>query len=184
MLIDYERDIKTNLEKNNTLLTKKFAELTDLQYEIELIERNSINVIQNIKDYIQQYADLHQMWCDFDQEKGRFELNSETGKKSKNCLKLIETNYLFGNDKPEVVKFKRISLYGYCWEVWLHYVRNGKEFIITLPIFKNVTKDNYKDVYYSIMTVDKFSYTTVFKTLFLSELKDGVSKFLKGDLND
>jgi hypothetical protein len=74
------------------------------------------------------------------------------------------------------------SEYGYCWALWLNYVRDGKEFKIALPCYKNANKDNYKSLSYSIATVDSCSYTTVFSTRFLSELKDGVTKFLNGEI--
>lgn len=61
-------------------------------------------------------------------------------------------------------------------------LRNGKEFKIALPCYKNANKENYKSLSYSIATVDGCVYTTVFSTMFLSELKDGVKKFLNGEI--
>lgn len=55
---------------------------------------------------------------------------------------------------------------------------DDKEFIIALPFFKNAYKDNYNDIGYKILSVDKNCQTLVFKTYLLSELKDEVSKFL------
>lgn len=62
--------------------------------------------------------------------------------------------------------------------------RNGKEFRIALPCYKNANKENYRSLSYSIATVDNCSYTTVFSTKFLSELKDGVTKFLNGEIGN
>lgn len=174
MIASYESNLQTKLAKNDCLLQSKLAQITDLQYEAELIKADSVNIIRGIADHV-QLTDLHKIWCDFDHDKGKFKPD---GKDSKTRLKFIEENYLFSNGIPKDLKLKDITLYSFCWELWLKYVRDKEEFIITLPFFKNATKDNYKDLSYSIMTVDKCSYTTVFKTRILFELKDGVSKFL------
>ena len=177
----YEKNIETKLDRNEKLLQSKLTQIADLQYEVELITDASIGIIRNISDYV-QCMDLYKMWRDFDPETNRFKPDSEVGRKSRDGLKFIETSCLFKDGKPKNVCFKRISLYGICWELWLHYVKNKKEFIITLPFFKNVNKNNYRDLGYAIMAVDGCSYTTVFKTRILSELKDEVTKFLNGEI--
>lgn len=85
---------------------------------------------------------------------------------------------------PKDVKLKGITLYGYCWGLWLDYVKNDKEFRIALPCYKTANKENYRSLSYSIATVDNCSYTIVFSTMFLSELKDGVKKFLNGEIGN
>ena len=89
---------------------------------------------------------------------------------------------MFDGEVPKDVKLKKITLYGYGWELWLDYARGDKEFKIALPCYKNANKENYRSLSYSIATVDGCFYTTVFSTRFLSELKDGVTKFLNGEI--
>lgn len=174
----YEKDIQTKLDRNEKLLRDKTAQIADLQYEAELIVDASIEIIRGIQDHVQM-TDLHKIWLDFDPDKGKFR---PKGKDSKARLKFIEENYVFDGEVPRDVKLKGIILHEYSWELWLYYIYNGKEFVITLPHFKHATKSNYKSLSYSIMFVDDYSYTTVFKTRFLLELKDGVTKFLNGEI--
>lgn len=176
----YEKDIQTKLDKNEKLLRAKTEQIADLQYEVELIADASIAIIRGISDYIQA-TDLHSIWFDFDRDKGKFK---PEGKDSKARFKFIEENYVFDGKVPKNVKLKDIVLYECCWELWLHYTYNGEQFVITLPHFKNANKDNYKSLSYSIMTVNGYSYSTVFSTRFLSELKDGVKKFLNGEIGN
>ncbi len=176
--ISYESDVQTKLDKNEKLLQTKTEQIANLQYEAELIANASIEIIRGIPDHVQM-TDLHKIWLDFDNDKGKF---NPDGKDSKARLKFIEKNYVFDGEVPKDVKLKSITLYGYCWELWLNYIRNGKEFKIALPCYKNANKDNYKSLSYSIATVDGCSYEIVFSTMFLSELKDGVKKFLNGEI--
>lgn len=178
--ISYESDVQTKLDRNEKLLRIKTAQISDLQYEAELIANASIEIIRGISDHVQM-TDLHKIWIDFDCDKGKFKPD---GKDSKAKLKFIEKNYVFDGEVSKDVKLKDITLYGYCWELWLEYVRNGKEFRIALPCYKNANKENYRSLSYSIATVDDCSYTTVFSTRFLSELKDGVRKFLNGEIGN
>lgn len=179
-MINYEKDIQIKFDRNEKLLRAKTEQITDLQYEIELVADASIAIIREIQDHVQM-TDLHKIWLDFDNDKGKFKPD---GKDSKVRLKFIEKNYIFGGEVPKDVKLKDITLYGYCWELWLNYVRNGKEFRIALPCYKNANKENYRSLSYSIATVDNCSYTTVFSTRFLSELKNGVIKFLNGEIGN
>lgn len=176
--ISYESDVQTKFDRNEKLLLAKTAQIADLQYETELIANASIEIIRGISDHVQA-TDLHKIWINFDHDKGKFKPD---GKDSKARLEFIEKNYVFDGKVPKDVKLKDITLYGYCWELWLGYVRNGKEFRISLPCYKNANKENYRSLSYAIMTVDGCSYTTVFSTRFLSELKDGVTKFLNGEI--
>ena len=178
--ISYEKDIQTKLDRNEKLLRAKTAQIADLQYEAELIANASIAIIRGIPDHVQM-TDLHKIWLDFDNDKGKFKPD---GKDSKARLKFIEENYVFDGEVPKDVKLKSITLYGYCWELWLNYVRNGKEFKIALPCYKTANKENYRSLSYSIATVDGCSYEIVFSTMFLSELKDGVTKFLNGKIGN
>lgn len=173
-LINYEDDVKTKLTRNENLLKSKLNQISDLQYEVDLITNDSINIICGIYDPIQR-VDLHKIWCDFDGNKHKFKPDA---KDSKNQLKFVEDNYIFRDGKPKDVKLTDITLYGYCWEIWLKYIKNGKEFIITLPVFKIANKDNYKELGYMIMKVDGCMHTTVFSTLVLSELIGAVAEFL------
>lgn len=177
-MIDYEKDIQAKLDRNEKLLRVKAEQIADLQYEAELISNASIEIIRGIPDHVQM-TDLHKIWLDFDNDKSKFKPD---GKDSKARLKVIEKNYVFDGEVPKDVKLKSITLYGYCWELWLNYVRNGKEFRIALPCYKTANKENYRSLSYSIATVDGCSYTTVFSTMFLSELKSGVTKFLNNEL--
>ena len=179
----YEESVKTKLNRNEKLLQSKLTQIADLQYEVDLITDTSIEIVRNISDYVQS-MDLYKMWRDFDPETNKFKPDNEVGRESRDGLKFIETNYLFNGGKPKNVCFKRISLYGFCWELWLHYIRNKKEFIITLPFYGNANINNYKSLNYAIMTVNGCSYTTVFSTRFLLELKDGVTKFLNGEIGN
>lgn len=174
----YEENIKTRLNRNEKLLQSKLTQIADSQYEAELIANASVEIIRGISDYVQM-TDLHKIWIDFDNDKSKFKPD---GKDSKVRLKFIEKNYVFDGEVPKDVKLKGITLYGYCWELWLNYVRDGKEFRIVLPFYKNVSKENYRNLSYSIETVDGYSYEIVFSTMFLSELKDGVTKFLNGEI--
>lgn len=176
----YGENIKTKLDRNEKLLQSKLIQIADLQYEAELIADASIEIIRGISDHVQA-TDLHKIWLDFDNDKGKFKPD---GKDSKTRLKFIEENYVFDGEVPKDVKLKKITLFGYGWELWLDYARGDKEFKIALPCYKNANKDNYRSLSYSIATVDSCTYTTVFSTRLLSELRDGVSNFLKGDLND
>lgn len=178
--IDYEKDMRIKFNKNEKLIKSKTTQIADLQYEVELLTNASVSIIRGISDYIQS-VDLHKIWFDFDHDKGKFKPD---GKDSKARFKFIEKNYVFDGEVPKDVKLKDITLYGYCWELWLNYVRNGKEFRIALPCYKNANKENYKSLSYSIATVDGCAYTTVFSTMFLSELKDGVTKFLNGEIGN
>ena len=174
----YEKDIQAKLNRNEKLLQTKTEQIADLRYEAELIVNASIAIIRGIQDQV-QVTDLQEIWSDFDHDKGKFKPD---GKDSKARLKFIEKNYVFDGEVPKDVKLKGITLYGYCWELWLNYVRNGKEFRIALPCYKTANKENYRSLSYSIATVDGCSYTTVFSTRFLLELKDGVTKFLNGEI--
>lgn len=176
--ISYESDIQTKLDRNEKLLRAKTAQIADLQYEAELIANASIEIIRGISDHVQM-TDLHKIWIDFDRDKGKFKPD---GKDSKAKLKFIEKNYVFDGEVPKNVKLKSMTLCGYDWGLWLYYTYNEEEFVVTLPNFKNANKDNYKSLNYSIMFVDSCSYTTLFSTRFLSELKDGVRKFLNGEI--
>lgn len=178
--ISYEKDIQTKLDRNEKLLQAKTEQIADLQYEAELIVNASIAIIRGIQDQVQA-TDLQEIWFDFDHDKGKFKPD---GKDSEARLKFIEKNYVFDREVPKDVKLKGITLYGYCWGLWLDYVRNGKEFRIALPCYKNANKDNYKSLSYLIATVDGCSYEIVFSTMFLSELKDGVTKFLNGEIGN
>ena len=178
--ISYEKDIQTKLDRNEKLLRAKTAQIAELQYETELIVNASIAIIRGIQDHVQM-TDLQEIWFDFDHDKGKFKPD---GKDSKARFKFIEKNYLFDGEVPKDVKLKSITLYGYCWELWLNYVRNGKEFRIALPCYKTANKENYRSLSYSIATVDGCSYEIVFSTMFLSELKDGVTKFLNGEIGN
>lgn len=179
-MTNYEKDIQTKLDKNEKLLQTKTKQIADLQYEAELIINASIAIIRGIQDQVQM-TDLQEIWFDFDNDKSKFKPD---GKDSKASLKFIEENCVFDREVPKDVKLKGITLYGYCWELWLDYVRNDKEFIIALPCYKNANKDNYKSLSYKIMAVDNCSFTTVFSTMFLSELKDGAAKFLNGEIGN
>ena len=176
--ISYEKDIQTKLDRNEKLLRAKTAQIADLQYEAELIANASIEIIRGIPDHVQM-TDLHKIWLDFDNDKGKFKPDE---KDSKARFKFIEKNYVVDGEVPNDVKLNGITLYGYGWGMWLDYVRNDKEFRIALPCYKNANKDNYKSLSYSIATVDGCSYEIVFSTKFLSELKDGVTKFLNGEI--
>lgn len=176
----YEKDIQTKLDRNEKLLQAKTEQIADLQYEIKLIEDASIAIIREIRDQVQM-TDLHEIWFDFDNDKSKFKPD---GKDSEATLKFIEKSCVFDGEVPKDVKLKGITLYGYGWGLWLDYVRNGKEFRIALPYYKNANKENYKSLSYSIATVDGCVYTTVFSTKFLSELKDGVTKFLNGEIGN
>ncbi len=178
--ISYEKNIQTKLDRNEKLLRAKTEQIADLQYEAELIADASIEIIREISDHVQM-TDLHKICLDFDNDKGKFKPD---GKDSKAKLKFIEKNYVFDGEVPKDVKLKGMALYGYCWALWLNYVRDGKEFKIALPCYKNANKNNYKSLSYSIATVDSCSYTKVFNTMFLSELKDGVKKFLNGEIGN
>lgn len=179
-MINYEKDIQTKLDRNEKLLRAKTAQIADLQYEIELISDASIEIIRGIADQVQM-TDLYKIWLDFDHDKSKFK---PEGKDSKVRFEIIEEDCIFDGEVPKGVKLKDITLYGSCWTLWLYYTYNGKEFVITLPHFKNANKDNYKSLSYAIMAVDGCSYTTVFSTKFLSELKDGVTKFLNGEIGN
>lgn len=174
----YEKNIQAKLDRNEKLIRAKTEQIADLQYEIELVADASIAIIRGIQDQVQM-TDLQEIWFDFDNDKSKFKPD---GKDSKARLKFIEKNYVFDGEVPKDVKLKGITLYGYCWGLWLDYVRNGKEFRIALPCYKNANKDNYKSLSYSIATVDGCFYEIVFSTMFLSELKDGVTKFLNGEI--
>ena len=182
--ISYEKDIQTKLDRNEKLLRAKTEQIADLQYEIKLIEDASIAIIRKIQDEV-QITDLHKIWLDFDHDKGEFE---PEGKNSKARLKFIEEDYIFDGEVLKDVKLKNITLYGCCgdWGLWLHYTYNRKEFVIALPRYKNANKDNYRSLSYEIMSVDygDHSYTKIFSTMFLSELKDGVTKFLNGEIGN
>lgn len=176
--ISYESDIQTKLDRNEKLLRAKTEQITDLQYEAELIANASIEIIRGISDPVQM-TDLYKIWLDFDHDKSKFK---PEGKDSKVRFKFIEEDYIFNGEVPKGVKLKDITLYASCRALWLCYIYNGEEFVVTLPCYKNVTKDNYKSLSYSISTVDGCSYTRIFSTRFLSELKDGVTKFLNGEI--
>lgn len=178
--ISYEKDIQTELDRNEKLLRAKTEQIVDLQYEAELITNASLEIIRGIFDHVQA-TDLRKICFDFDNDKGKFKPD---GKDSKAKLKFIEENYVFDGEVPKDVKLKSMALYGYCWELWLNYVRNGKEFRIALPCYKNANKDNYRSLSYSIAIVGRCSYREVFSTMFLSELKDGVTKFLNGEIGN
>lgn len=178
--INYEKYIQAKLDRNEKLLQAKTEQIADLQYEIKLIEDASIAIIREFRDHVQM-TDLHEIWLDFDHDKGGFK---PEGKNSKARLKFIEENYVFDGKVPKDVKLKNITLYGYGWELWLRYTYNGKEFVITLPHFKNANKNNYKSLSYKIMIIDGHSCTTVLSTMFLSELKNGVTKFLNGEIGN
>lgn len=176
----YEKDIQTKLDRNEKLLRAKTEQIANLQYEAELIVNASIAIIREIPDQVQM-TDLYKIWYNFDHNKGKFR---PEGKDSKARLKFIEENYIFDGKVPKDVKLKNITQYGYGWALWLDYVRDGKEFRIALPYYKTANEDNYKSLSYKIMAVDDCSFTTVFSTMFLSELKDGVTKFLNGEIGN
>ena len=111
----YEENIKTKLDRNEKLLQSKLTQIADLQYETELITNASIEIIRGISDHVQM-TDLHKIWIDFDNDKGKFKPD---GKDSKTRLKFIEENCVFDGEVPKDVKLKGIALYGYCWELWL-----------------------------------------------------------------
>ena len=178
--ISYETDIQTELDRNEKLLRAKTEQIANLQYEAKLIANASIEIIRGILDPV-QVMDLHKIACDFDNDTGKFKPD---GKDSETRLKFIEEDYLFDGKVSKDVKLKSMAIYGYCWELWLNYVRNGKEFRIALPCYKNANKDNYRSLSYSIATVDGCSYTTVFSTRFLSELKESVTKFLNREIGN
>lgn len=179
-MINYEKDIQIKLDRNEKLLRAKTEQIIDLQYEAELIANASIEIIRGISDPVQM-TDLYKIWLDFDHDKSKFK---PEGKDSKTRLKFIEEDYVFDGEVPKGVKLKDITLYASCRALWLCYTYNGEEFVVTLPCYKNVGKDNYKSLSYAIMTVDGCSYTKVFSTMFLSELKDGVTKFLNGGIGN
>lgn len=181
-MINYEKDIQAKLDRNEKLLRDKAAQIAELQYETELIADASIEIIRGIQDHVQM-TDLYKIWLDFDRDKGKFK---PEGKDSKTRLQFIEEDYIFDAEVLKDVKLKNIILYGHCRDLglWLYYTYNGKEFVITLPCYKNVNKDNYKSLSYGIIRVDGCFYTTVFSTKFLSELKDGVTKFLNGEIGN
>lgn len=179
-MIDYEKDIQAKLDRNEKLLRDKAAQIAELQYETELIADASIEIIRGIQDHVQM-TDLHKIWLDFDCDKGKFK---PKGKDSKARLKFIEENYVFDGEVPKDVKLKNVTLFAFGWALWLDYVRDGKKFRITLPCYKNANKNNYRSLNYEIVAVDGCFYTTVFSTKFLSELKDGVTKFLNGEIGN
>ncbi len=179
-MTSYEENIKTELKKNDELLNKKLTELADLQYEVELIKEHGLNIVKGIYDSIQGY-NLHQIWSDFDHDKHTFKPD---GGSSRNRLKYIEMAFLFENGRPKDIKLKNIVMYGYAFELWLIYTKGEEEFAITLPVFKTADKENYKQLSYRIMSVHECTYNVVFVTQFLSELKDGVAKFLNGEIGN
>lgn len=179
-MTNYEKNIQIKLDRNEKLLRAKTEQIADLQYEAELITNMSIELIRGISDPV-QIVDLHQIWLDFDNDKGQFKLDCEDSEEE---LKFIEENYIFDCKRPEDVKLKELSIYGYCWEFWLNYTCGDKEFRVALPCYKNANKANYKNLYYAIRTVNKYCCTTVFKTKDLSELKDSVTKFLNGEIGN
>ena len=69
--INYEKDIQIKLDRNEKLLRAKTEQITDLQYEVELIADASIEIIRGIPDCV-QITDLHKIWLDFDHDKGKF----------------------------------------------------------------------------------------------------------------
>ena len=175
---NYEKDIQAKLDRNEKLLRDKAAQIAELQYETELIAVASIKIIRGIQDHVQM-TDLHKIWLDFDCDKGKFK---PEGKDSKARLKFIEENYVFDGEVPKDVKLKNVTLFAFGWALWLDYVRDGKKFRIALPCYKNANKNNYRSLNYEIVAIDGCFYTTVFSTRFLSELKDGVTKFLNGEI--
>ena len=69
--ISYEKDIQTKLDRNEKLIRAKTEQIADLQYEAELIANASIGIIRGIPDHVQM-TDLHKIWLDFDNDKGKF----------------------------------------------------------------------------------------------------------------
>ena len=180
--INYDKNIQAKLDRNEKLLRAKTEQIADLQYEAELIANASIAIIRGIQDQVQM-TDLHKIWFDFDHNKRKFRPEM---KDSKARFKFIEENYIFDGKVQKDVKLKDITLLAFGWALWLDYVRDGKEFRITLPCYKNANKDNYKSLNYAIMTAKCrfYEYEIVFSTRFLSELKDGVTKFLNGEIGN
>ena len=140
--INYEKDIQIKLDRNEKLLRAKTEQIADLQYEIELVADASIAIIRGIQDQVQM-TDLHKIWFDFDHNKRKFRPER---KDSKARFKFIEENYIFDGKVPKDVKLKDVTLLAFGWALWLDYVRNGKEFRIALPCYKNANKDNYKSL--------------------------------------
>lgn len=177
--VNYDDDIKDKLNRNSELLKNKLSQVDDLKYEIDLIEESSVNITKQISDYIQR-VDWHSFWLNFDHKKHTF---SPTAKEFETRFKYIEMDYLFVNGKPDGIKLKDIILCGYCEKFWLAYTKEGKEFVIVIPCFKNANKNNYKNLAYEILTTpDECRYETILSTLSLSELGDGVTKFLNGEI--
>lgn len=172
-IIDYA-NIKSKITQNEYLIQRKLNQISDLQYEVELITNSSVDTIRDIPDHVQM-VDLHKIWVDFDHDTGKFKPD---GKDSKDMFTFIEENYVFNGKRPKYIRLNDITMYGYCWELWIDYVMNGKNFRITLPCYKNANKDNYRNLGYSIVTVDDCVCTTVFSTRVLTELKDAVTDFL------
>ena len=104
--ISYEKDIQIKLDRNEKLLRAKTEQITDLQYEVELIVNASIEIIRGIPDCVQM-TDLYKIWLDFDHDKGKFR---PEGKDSKARLKFIEEDYVFDGEVLKDVKLKDITL--------------------------------------------------------------------------
>lgn len=172
-LMNVEEQFKFDFEKSERILSLKEQQLNDLVYEVEIMKKNSAELVSRYIDAL-QFLDFHALWIDFDNKTCKFK---EHPAENKARLSLIEQWFF---DKDTKRKLLRIVCGGYSGDWYsFEYKVGSKVFAIRIPIFKQANMDNYKNFYYCISNKDsEHCYSVISGTRFLKEVAGMIKEYL------
>ena len=175
-LVDMNTQIKADLDRCEELISSKNQSISDLQFEVEVLNKHRVETIKMLSD-IFQTLDFHTLWLDFDHKTHKFTKNAGSHK----FIVSIIIRTLFGADKESDIKFLDILSEG--WESYAYEFRFsyfGKHFSVKIPVFARATEENFKYLYYEFLEeTSETSRTVHYRTRFLEEFQKDAENFLK-----
>lgn len=175
-LVDMNTQIKADLDRCEGLISDKNQSISDLQFEVEVLNKHRVETIKMLSD-IFQTLDFHTLWIDFDHKTHKFTENASSHKfivSSVICT-------LFGADKERDIKF--LDIFSERWESYAYEFRLsylGKYFLVKIPIFAKATEENFNRLYYEFLEeTGEISLTVRYRTRYLEELQKDAENFLK-----
>lgn len=175
-LVDIKGQIKEDLDRCEGLISDKNQSISDLQFEVEVLNEHRVETIRMLGD-IFQTLDFHALCSDFDHKTHKFTKNASSNK----FIISIVIRTLFGIDKELNIKFLDVLSEG--WESYAYEFRFSyfkKHFSVKIPIFARATKESFNRLYYEFLEeTGEISYTVRYRTRYLEELQKDAENFLK-----
>lgn len=171
-VFDYKNQLKSSIGRTEKLVYSKKSQIDDLEYEILALKEKMSNLLRAYPDPLST-LDFCKIYKDFNSETHKF---NKEAKESKGWVAFIEKNFLFGKDfKPNLIG---LSDYNFSESYWFEYQLGKKKIIISIPMFKTATPENYNKLQYELMEVEsEHSYSVFFRTYFVEEFMSKIREF-------